>query len=277
MRLIVSTLIWLLVLSGCATLPNTLEETIDDRLVESALSGDSGPVVVFENGLGGGMEWWAKVLPELAGEARLFAYNRAGYGASAAMSAARDGEHVVDELRRLLRAKQLSPPYLLVGHSLGGLYMQLFARRYPDEVGGLILVDSTHPRQMEGAGAYQNWPLWLRMLFSVLTSETAKQELAAIDATGEQVLALPSVSGKPVLVLSALQPTDEHSELADHANAKRRDLLRLYPGGRQVWVDSGHAIPLEKPDAVVSAIRELLKLRAFNGRGAIQSEGLEIR
>ena len=64
----------------------------------------------------------------------------------------RDGGHVVDELRALLSAQDLKPPYVLVGHSLGGLYMQLYARRYPDEVSALVLVDSTHPNQFKGAG-----------------------------------------------------------------------------------------------------------------------------
>lgn len=50
----------------------------------------------------------------------------------------------------------------------------------------------------------------------------------------------------------------EHSPLADDANAKRKDLARLYPGARQIWVDSGHGIPLEKSEAVVAAIREVL-------------------
>lgn len=71
-------------------------------------------------------------------------------------------------------------------------------------------------------------------------------------------MALPTVSGKPVIVLSALQPTEERSTLADDSNAKRRDIARLYPGAKQIWVDSGHGIPLEKPDAVVSAIRDVL-------------------
>lgn len=254
-----STPVLLLVLNGCATLPHAVEENIDQHRVEYALSGE-GPVVVFENGLGGRMDWWSKVLPELAGEARLFAYNRPGYGASDEVTTPRDGAHVVEELRGLLRAKQLPPPYILVGHSLGGLYMQLFARRYPNDVAGLILVDSTHPRQLEGAGAYENWPLWVRMVFALLTSDVDRQEFAAIEATGKEVLALPSFGDKPVLVLSALRPTEERSELADDANAKRRDMIRLYPGARQIWVDSGHGIPLEKPEEVSAAIREVLKV-----------------
>ena len=61
-----------------------------------------------------------------------------------------------------------------------------------------------------------------------------------------------------VLVLSALRPMQERSELADDANDKRAAIAKLYPGSKQVWVDMGHAIPLEKPEAVTAAIREAL-------------------
>lgn len=67
---------------------------------------------------------------------------------------------------------------------------------------------------------------------------------------------------KPVFVRSASQPMNEKSPLADDANAKRQDIARLYPGSKQIWVDSGHAIPLEKPEAVISAIREALLVQS---------------
>lgn len=244
---------------GCASLPNKATAQIDNRRVEYALSGNGDKTIVFENGLGGTMDWWAKVVPELGGNVTAFAYNRPGYGNSDPVSSPRDGQHIVEELRLLLSAKQLQPPYILVGHSLGGLYMQLFARLHPDEVSALILVDSTHPEQIKGNGAYENWPLWVRMLFqlAMATSDVTKQEFSAIDATGNAVLAIPTFAGKPVLVLSALQPLEQTSPLADDANAKRRDIARLYPGAKQIWVDSGHAISLEMPDSVVEAIRDV--------------------
>ncbi|HMX93469.1 MAG TPA: alpha/beta fold hydrolase [Nitrospira sp.] len=244
--------------SGCASLPGKTTTKIDDRRVEYVLSRKGNATVVFENGLGATLDWWAKVVPEIANDATTFAYNRPGYGNSDAATTPRDGIHVVDELRALLESQGLRPPYVLVGHSLGGLYMQLFARRYPDEVSALVLVDSTHPEQLKGAGARENWPAWARVVFGVATSATAKQEMDVIDATGEEVLRLSTFTGKPVIVLSALQPMSKKSALADDANAKRKDIARLYPGSSQIWVDSGHGIPLEKPTAVISKIREVL-------------------
>ena len=79
-----------------------------------------------------------------------------------------------------------------------------------------------------------------------------------INTTGEQVLALPAFSGKPVIVLSAMRPMSEKGTLADDANEKRKEIAKLYPGSQQVWVDSGHGIPLDKPEAVIAAVRQVL-------------------
>ena len=114
--------LWLSVcLAGCATVPGVVTDTAGGRTVEHALAGQGAPVVVFENGLGANLDWWAKVWPEVARDTTVLAYNRAGYGKSEASSEARDGAHIVEELRALLRERGLAPPYILVGHSLGGL------------------------------------------------------------------------------------------------------------------------------------------------------------
>jgi pimeloyl-ACP methyl ester carboxylesterase len=246
-------------LAGCATsLPGTVTETVRERRVEYALQGQGTPIVVFENGLGAKLYGWSKVYPDISQNATAFAYNRPGYGDSELTRTPRDGEHVVEELRTLLQTKGLKPPYVLVGHSLGGLYMQYFARRYPQEVAGVVLVDSTHPAQFQGEGAPEKWPGLARTGFNLLLSGTEKEEFDRADATGTKIMALPPFTGKPVVVLSALQPLAEKGALANDANDKRQDIARLFPGSRQVWVDSGHWIQWEKPEAVITAIREVM-------------------
>jgi pimeloyl-ACP methyl ester carboxylesterase len=246
-------------LTSCASLPHSATEKINDRRIEFASTQHDSVPVVFENGLGGRMEWWEKVLSEISKDTTTFAYNRPGYGNSDPVATPRDGLHIVDELRILLRGKGLNPPYVLVGHSLGGLYMQLFARRYPDEVSALILVDSTHPQQFEGEGSLDKQSFWVRGLIGVLVTGAAEEELDLVSQTGKQLLTLPTLLNKPVFVLSASEPMEEKSALANDANEKRKDIARLYPGSQQIWVDCGHGIPLEKPEAVISAIREALR------------------
>ncbi len=254
-------------LTACTSLPNATTGHVNNRQVEYAITNHQTTPIIFESGLGGRFEWWKKVLPEIDKDNTTFAYNRPGYGNSDAVSTPRDGSHVVDELRGLLKSKGLQPPYVLVGHSLGGLYMQLFARRYPDEVSALVLVDSTHPAQLQGKGAPENWPTWFRLAYGATTSAVEIQELNAINSTGEAVLALPSFTQKPVIILSALEPMQAKSALADDANQKRQDFMRLYPNTKQVWVDSGHGIPLDKPESVIAAIREVMaKISLINSK-----------
>lgn len=245
------------VMSGCASLPSSKIENINNQRIEYAQITKASPVVVFENGLGANMLSWNKVFTEIGKEATVFAYNRPGYGKSDAASTPRDGARIVEELRANFKSKELQPPYVLVGHSLGGLYMQLFARKYPSDVAGLVLVDSTHPTQFEGVGSKDNWPWWVRIMIPLFLSNSQKEELAAAMDTGQQVLHTPTFSGKPVIVLSAIDNSE--SEISKFVKAKRMDLPRLYPGSTQIWVESGHFIQRDKPEAIIQAIHAVLE------------------
>jgi pimeloyl-ACP methyl ester carboxylesterase len=185
-------------------------------------------------------------------------YNRPSYGKSDASVSERDGKHIVNELRELLKAQGLKPPYILVGHSLGGLYMQYFARRYPDEVRALILVDSTHPKQFVGDGSPQNWSAVLRAGFKMTLNDTQEMEFELINQTGEQVLALPPPQ-VPVTVLSASEPVDKSSKYGLYVYKLRQEMPSLYPNSKQIWVDSGHNIPAQKLDVVIEAILDAIK------------------
>jgi hypothetical protein len=78
-----------------------------------------------------------------------------------------------------------------------------------------------------------------------------------VTVTGDSVLALPARSGRNVIVLSATEPKPDASDFLRDAYQKRADVVRLFPGATQVWVDGGHDIPLEHPDAVIDAIRSV--------------------
>ena len=158
----------------------------------------SNVVVVFESGLRGTLDRWDKVLDAVSPSASVFAYNRPGYANSDATEAPRDGATIVRQLRQVLKHKGLAPPYVLVGHSLGGLYMQLFAKLYPDEVAGIVLVDALLPRVVKKT---EEFPWTTRLAKNVFFSSTVGREVDSIYATGEQVLALPEIDNKPMIRL----------------------------------------------------------------------------
>jgi pimeloyl-ACP methyl ester carboxylesterase len=242
-----------LLATGCASLPVASQGTrIHDRWVECATMGQGSPVVVFESGLGADMTAWEKVFPAVAAFTTVFAYSRPGYGASERAATARAGRVVVEELRATLKARGVEPPYLLVGHSLGGLTMQLFARRHPEEVAGLMLVDSTHPNSFQGFDMWRTPVWWMRLPLALYMSGTRGREFSAINQTGRDVLYAPELTGKPVTVLSAGTGPTQGDDL-------RSDVARLYPGSRHEWVDSPHNIQGKRPDVVIAAIREMVE------------------
>ena len=94
--------------------------------------------------MGGFSVDWAFVQPELSKFSTVLSYDRAGYGWSKTNENSMTSAEYVNDLRKLLAKLKLNPPYILVGHSFGGLNMQLFAATFPEEIEGLVLVDSVH-------------------------------------------------------------------------------------------------------------------------------------
>src|SRR5580700_4326871 len=109
--------------------------------VFTSQAGSGEPVVVFEAGLGEDTSTWDKVLPKVSQFSHALAYDRAGLGKSDTSSNPKSIEQMVKELHVVLKATRVSPPYILVGHSLGGAVVQLYAHDFPGDVAGLVLVD----------------------------------------------------------------------------------------------------------------------------------------
>ena len=125
--------------------PGRLVE-LNGRQVHLLCSGEGAPTVILE--AGAGSLAWMSVFSEIAELTRVCTYDRPGYGWSEPASSPRTAETIVQELKMLLQAADIKPPYVLSGHSLGGLLMQLYAARFPNDFEGVVLVDSSHPDQV---------------------------------------------------------------------------------------------------------------------------------
>lgn len=252
-------------LSGCASMPvasigPTRNVSVDRGVLEIGVRGHDRPTVVFENGAGSPLSVWQRVLGDVQAHATTFTYNRPGYGRSRVYRNLDDPRRVVEALHQGLEAARLEPPYILVGHSLGGLYVNLFARLYPTEVAGIVLVDSSHPQQFEQLK--ERRPL----MNAVFTSsyaigpperryelQNAKRFEAALDAAGS----FPDV---PLRVLTAEKSNAAANE-ADFEwwlglQAELTALSRL--GENRIVESSGHFIQKDAPEEVVRAILELI-------------------
>jgi pimeloyl-ACP methyl ester carboxylesterase len=133
-------------------------------------SGSGLPVVVLANGLGEHSPHWSWIRATVSRTTTVCAYDRAGQAWSDASSEPADGQHIAQDLRALLTAAGLPGPYVLAGHSTGGLYAQVFAARYPDAVAGMVLLDSLTPRAMTALPSYPGFYAMFRRASALLPS-----------------------------------------------------------------------------------------------------------
>jgi pimeloyl-ACP methyl ester carboxylesterase len=235
------------------------------------LSGQgAGPLLVLQSGLGDGSASWAEVQPLLARAHRVLAYDRPGEGRSPAVAGPRDPCTVADELHALLQQLQLPPPYVLVGHSLGGLYQFVYARRYPGEVLGLVLLDPTHPDHWAQVQAQTPaLAAMLKGLRSTVFSAAAAREfddqaacLATLAASPATLSATSSATPPPAQVLlSTERAALETPAFARMLDGLRHDWLRLLGAHAVLQPVPGttHYIQRDAPAAVVRAVASVIE------------------
>lgn len=213
--------------------------------------------VVFEAGYGNDSKAWDGVWENVSDHAQVILYDRAGLGRSDSTRSVRTSLHMVEELREVLHELSITRPLILVGHSFGGVNIRLFASMYPDEVAGLILVDST--------------PVDYRERFLPVMSDEFKNRYAQqftlegnYDEFQESLDQCKSAEKKPlqipVIVLCAGKK-DHYSEEAQSLwNDMQQELSLLSTRGEyRVIEDNAHYIQRDQPDVVISAIKELIK------------------
>lgn len=246
--------------------------------------GDKKPTVLLEAGLGGDHTSWERVQPAVAELARVCSYDRAGLGASDPATTPRTSADVVEELHQLLAAAGESGPYLLVGHSFGGLFVRHFAHEYPDEVVGVILVDAVHEAWWQRAAALLPPPAadeneQLRAFRQYVTTDyadpTLNPEGIDIPATAQALQAVTTLGDMPLLVLVAGVPMLGEGVLSPELTGQLNQLLqetlpealtKLSTQSLRITVDnSGHNIPTEQPNVVVAAIRTVIDVVCKNG------------
>ena len=119
----------------------------DGRKLSLRCSGLGSPTVLLESGFGADSGAWYKVQPALARLTRTCAYDRAGYGYSDTGPLPRDGASIARDLDQALQVAHIQGPFIIVGHSAGGLYGRIFAARRPGQISGLVLLDPTVERR----------------------------------------------------------------------------------------------------------------------------------
>jgi pimeloyl-ACP methyl ester carboxylesterase len=259
---------------------------VGDHRLHIDCRGAGGPTVVLFNGLGEFSGSWARITDQVSDTTRVCAYDRAGQGWSDEIDEPQDGVTAAAELHALLAAAGEHGPYVLVGHSIGGPYALTYAAQYPEDVAGMVLLDSASPRQLADLPEYpRQYALMKRglsllptlarvglgsviapsshlpdaegdvaeaMSSTVRAQRNGRDELSILPRVFEQSQSLETLDDRPLVVLTA----SENLSTEGWSAAQDR-LAALSSDSAHHVVRSSHAGLLEDPDgsdASVAAI-----------------------
>ncbi len=260
-------------------------------------AGEGSPTVILDSGLGDSYVSWRKVQPQIAKFTRVCSYDRAGLGFSDSSFQPRTSKMIAGELHALLQAAGIAPTYVLVGHSMGGYDVRLYASLYRNEVAGVVLVDSSHPDQesrlppelkdMEGSWRREaefmeyTMPFGIPRLFGLCDEDPVPRaaecnfhsaaesvaELKAFPESAAQTGASGSLGDMPLVVLShdpdkpsAELPADLAKPTNDAWEKMQEELAHLSTRGTQVIAKgSAHYVQIDRPDVFVDAVRNVVE------------------
>ncbi|OBA58378.1 hypothetical protein A5647_21120 [Mycobacterium sp. 1100029.7] len=256
--------------------------------------GRGTPTVILESGYHNSSDPWNQsaaiapavgpaVVPALADEHRVCAYDRPGTlrfpdpasitDRSSPAPMPRTARDVVEDLHALLGAAHVPGPYILAGHSLGGLFVRLYAQTHPEQVRGLVFVDAFPVEIPSLMGS--DWPLYRQQLDGPPPqfADAPSFEVIDIEKSITQVAAAPAVPPVPAVVLTRTEPFAVPGTISEEQSARLEqawrdatsDLIALRPQTPHlIATGSDHFIQVHQPDLVVAAVRLVMQRSAQN-------------
>ncbi len=256
-------------------------------------TGTGSPAVVIDAGLGDWSTMWSWVQPGVSKTTQVCTYDRAGNGWSDAGPLPRNAVEYAKELHTLLHEASISGPYVLVGHSLGGLPVRVFTGLYPSEVAGVVLIDSMSPRQFPQSSTNttpqmdsQSHPFTIfsalariglvrllvrplgliphlppevenayvsRMVRPSNLQAYLGDESQGMPESGRQAEAVKTFGDLPLIVLTARQNPIPGWQ------EWQTELLQLSSNSQQLFAESGHNIEIERPEVAIAAIVKMVE------------------
>jgi pimeloyl-ACP methyl ester carboxylesterase len=252
---------------GESARPGRLVEIGEGRSVFLHCIGAGNPTVVLESGAGSNAMQWQDVQSELGRTTQTCGYDRAGIGNSVAPLGVRDARDEIADLRRLLDRVRIDPPYVLVGHSYGGVLARVFAHRHPTEVGGLVLIDA-----MGRDGRRRQLAIWPESQAPEIRRELATAVMGGVDHAVADALAsrVRTLNDVPLAVITAGRQDNFPRAPARLARNLRRlwdtmqdELAELSNNSVHViTLRSNHDVPSPQsgqPSVVISAVQAVVR------------------
>jgi pimeloyl-ACP methyl ester carboxylesterase len=261
--------------------------SIEGKRMHLVCTGAGLPTVVLEAAAGARGLQWRKVQPALSTITRVCSYDRAGHGWSEPRNGARDAESIVRELHMLLERARVSKPFVYVGESAGGLYIREYAREYPAELQAVALIESSSPLQIDelpgfraswenDTRAFQRkvwidrlrvWSGWERLLGTCTDSvdcrpayvDMDENELPYFGISSQQAGRLKNFGQIPLLIMTkdtAKSPITAEDTVWEREQEASKSLSDR--SWRVIARGSGHIVPIDRPDIVISELTQLI-------------------
>ncbi len=260
----------LLFAASCSTVEPDVWIDVQGARVHARVTGPVyAPVVILDGGAGQDLRTWNKVAEELSKQARVVTWSRPGLGSSELGLVGRGSPRIVEELRIVLEALEVEPPYVIVGHSLGSFHARAYAAMYRNEVAAMVLIDPSHEDWLKRLRLTRSTYEWREMGNAFhkevnLLPEGARREFASLEEDSKRMTRLPTLPEIPVWILSCtrfgegevatgrraediLLWEELHRELASsmHPNATVEHVTRS---------DLGQDVIKASPEAVVEGV-----------------------
>ncbi len=218
---------------------------------EYAVMGTRSPAIILINGAGGPIEGWYKLWGKFGHESVLFAYNRLGMGKSSKPKEPQTGMVMVKDLKEILLSLKIYPPYIIVGHSLGGFVAHLFTITYPDDVCGIVFLESSTIQDALSERKKEK-----------VIGQSDFSEVSHVLSTINQIQELRTFPNIPIIVVAGSKPAFGWimpRAIKEARMNHQKELLSLSGRGRvTIARKSGHFPQLSEPDLVISEIYSLL-------------------
>lgn len=220
---------------------------------------NDGPTIVFMSGYGWPLENWQPIREDVSTFAKIFMYDRESVGNSSQGNNSKHSLQIVEHLRTLLQKANIKPPFILVGHSFGGVNARLYTNMYPKEIAGVILLESCHEDQNKVMA-----PLISKEAqegyFAQFHVEGIEGDLTEFEESLEQVRGA-DIGNTPLMVMTGrTQPIHTTDSMAVWMNFQK-ELATLSTKSKHIIIkEAGHAIHIDKPEAVIEAIREMVEM-----------------
>ncbi|HEX5603949.1 MAG TPA: alpha/beta hydrolase [Pyrinomonadaceae bacterium] len=221
------------------------------------MGGQGSPAVIFEGGFGVGIASWSTVQKDVAAFAKTVSYDRAGLGQSDPGPKPRTAKQIATELHEALVKSGVKPPYVMVGHSFGGVYVRVFADMYPKEVVGMVLIDPSQESFNDWMKKNQADRLKAAQSEIAKAKEGVQAEFASVDVSYDQARSAKVPERIPVLLLTATEDQSVSAEERKLWIEKHKEWVAKVPGGKHIIVEGApHFIQGQKPALVIDTIKQ---------------------